>query len=237
MNLSPTERNSHGINSSVDKETNESKSTVPIHRKQSHQCYASMGTSLGNSRSDAAATAAEGRQDQSSELVSPALSATEHEQHRVIYSKQKVHRNHRDRDHHRDNQRKQLAQQHKDNEGLLRECEELESTIFELQSEGNIRQMRTLLRFRNYQAEIQRVTCEKQALEAECRNLEDQIRNLRKETEQKQKNIMQAEEQSEQRRFLRLREEQQCRRNNLDGGSNHEHKHQHQHKHKHKYKY
>jgi len=236
MTLPPVERSTRGNSNDVEKETD--KPTMAIHNKHNDQTNLRMATAPRNigdgdgPKSDAAAP--ERRQDRST-VIAPLVSSST-EPHHVLHSNQKHHHQHhhhqqqqaiRDRDHRRQHQRQQLAQQHRDNEALLRKCEELESAILEFRNEGNIVQMRTLVRFRNCQAEIQRANSEKQALEKECRSLEDQIREIRKETQQKRESILQAEEQYKQRRLWRLRGEQQRDRNHNGGGSNHQHHNRH----------
>lgn len=77
----------------------------------------------------------------------------------------------------------------RDNMALRNKCEELESIILQMRTEGNILQTRTALKLQNYQIEIEKATLEKQRREQQCRELEDNIWRLRTETQLRQENI------------------------------------------------
>jgi len=113
----------------------------------------------------------------------------------------------------RDHWRQQLPQKGHDeeqfkreNEALQKECEELESIILQMKTEGNIFQTRTAIGLGNYQTEIEKTTEEKDKLQNLCKDLEDQIWSLRNKKRLQQENIWATEEK------LRLQKKRQPRR-------------------------
>jgi hypothetical protein len=92
------------------------------------------------------------------------------------------------------------------NKALQKECEELESIILQMKTEGNIFQTRTAIGLGNYQTEIEKTTQEKHQLQNLCKDLEDQIWSLRNETRLQQESIWDTEEK------LQLQKRRQPRR-------------------------
>ena len=92
----------------------------------------------------------------------------------------------------------------RENEALRKQCEELESIVLQMKTEGNILQMRTVMKLKSYETEIDRATKEKQRLEQQCHELEDRIWGLRNETRLKQESIWAAEEKLRQQRKREL---------------------------------
>lgn len=68
-----------------------------------------------------------------------------------------------------------------ENIALRRECEELESIIIQMKTEGNVFQARTTLELKNYRVKIESAAVAKETLQTQCRELEDRIWNLRDE--------------------------------------------------------
>ena len=81
----------------------------------------------------------------------------------------------------------------RENAILRRECEELESMILQMKTEGNIFQVKTAIKLKNYCAKIERATLAKKNLQTQCRELEDRIWSLRDETQSRQEEIWDAE--------------------------------------------
>ncbi len=85
----------------------------------------------------------------------------------------------------------------RENTILQRECEELESILLQMKTEGNIFQVKTALKLKNYRAKIERATLAKQNLQTQCRELEDRIWSLRDETQTRQEEIWDADQRQE----------------------------------------
>lgn len=82
----------------------------------------------------------------------------------------------------------------RENMALQRECEELESIILQMKTEGNTLQVRTALKLQKYRTQIEKATEEKERLQTQCSELEDKILRIRTETHLKQESIWAAEE-------------------------------------------
>ena len=82
----------------------------------------------------------------------------------------------------------------RENKALQRECDELESIILQMKTEGNTLQVRTALKLKKYRAQIEKATEEKERLQTQCSELEDKILRIRTETHLKQESIWATEE-------------------------------------------
>ena len=88
---------------------------------------------------------------------------------------------------------KDEEQVRRENLAVQRECQELELIVLRMKTEGNILQVRTQLKLKNYRAEIERATATKESIQTQCRELEDKIWSLRTETRLRQEAIWDAE--------------------------------------------
>ena len=98
------------------------------------------------------------------------------------------------------NRKEDRDKMRRENEALQKQCEELERIILQMKTEGNILQMRTVMKLKSYQTKIDRATEQKQQLETQCHELEDRIWNLRTETRLRQESIWAAEEKLQQQK-------------------------------------
>jgi len=157
---------------------------------------------------DAAAALVENRQDRSSPITirsqnqqdtsssssSPLYSSlSDHPEERLQQEQPQQLQERKDRTENREKMKRE-------NEALRKKCEELESIMLQMKTEGNILQMRTVMKLESYQTEIDRATQKKQQLERQCHELEDRIWSLRNETRLKQESIWAAEEKLRQQR-------------------------------------
>ena len=80
-----------------------------------------------------------------------------------------------------------------ENTALRRECEELESIVIQMKTEGYVFQARTTLELKTYREKIERAAVAKETLQTQCRELEDRIWNLRDEMRSRQEEIRDTE--------------------------------------------
>ena len=76
-----------------------------------------------------------------------------------------------------------------ENEGMKKECEELESMIVSLRTQSNLIQGRTIMKVQDYQTSIDQSIEEQDKLQTNCRRMEQQILKLRNDITERQYQI------------------------------------------------